>query len=154
MNCCRWSLWWSLTISRGRVDNSQTALIRFTRGLQLNLDKFVNQIEFLGHSAVTPKDIKRLTSLLFKSYCTATLHYGLRREREKMAKLSLRSHTKKSPIYICCTFFKVLGSNICNIKEGSTRPLDFSSFVCFEIKGKFIHVHFVPKNILKIFGSR
>ena len=130
-------MWWSLTISRGRVDNSQTALIRFTRGLQLNLDKFVNQIEFLGHSAVTPKDIKRLTSLLFKSYCTATLHYGLRREREKMAKLSFCFHTKKSPI-----------------KEGSTRPLDFSSFVCFEIKGKFIHVHFVPKNILKIFGSR
>ena len=97
-------MWWSLTISRGRVDNSQTALIRFTRGLQLNLDKFVNQIEFLGHSAVTPKDIKRFTSFLFQSYCTATLHYGLRRERESMAKLVLRSCTKNSPIYFCCTF--------------------------------------------------
>ena len=108
-----------------------------SRGLQLNLEKFENQIEFLGHSAVTTKDIKRFTSFLLQSYCTATLHYGLRREREKMAKLSFCFHTKKSPI-----------------KEGSTRPLDFSSFVCFEIKGKFKHVHFVPKNILKIFGSR
>ena len=76
------------------------------RGLQLNewIDKFGNQVEFLGHSAVTPKDIKRLTYFLFQSYCTATLHYGLRRERENMAKLSLRSNTKKS-IYICCTFW-------------------------------------------------
>ena len=48
------------------------------RGLQLNLDKFGNQIEFLGHSAVTPKDIKRLTSLFFKSYCTAALHYRVK----------------------------------------------------------------------------
>ena len=108
-------MWWSLTISRGRVDNSQTALIRFTRGLQLNLDKFVNQIEFLGHSAVTPKDIKRLTSLLFKSYCTATLHYGLRRERENMAKLVLRSHTKNHQSFFAA-LFELLMSNICQRK--------------------------------------
>ena len=125
-------MWWSLTISRGRVDNSQTALIRFPRGLQLNLDKFGNQVEFLGHSAVTPKDIKRLTSLLFKSYCTATLHYGLRREREKMAKLSFCFHTKKSPI-----------------KEGSTRPLDFSSFVCFEIKREIPTCSLCPQKYIK-----
>ena len=85
-----------------------------SRGLQLNLDKFVNQVEFLGHSAVTPKDIKRFTSLLFKSYCTAASHYGLRRERENMAKLSLCSHTKNQPIF--AALFKLLMSNICQRK--------------------------------------
>ena len=45
-----------------------------------------------------------MTSLLFQSYCTATLHYGLRRETENMANLSLCSHTTNSLIYICCTF--------------------------------------------------
>ena len=85
------------------------------RGLQLNLDKFGNQVEFLGHSAVTPKDIKRLTSLLFKSYCTATLHYGLRRERENMAKLVLRSHTKNHQSFFAA-LFELLMSNICQRK--------------------------------------
>ena len=47
------------------------------RGLQLNLDKFGNQVEFLGHSAVTPKDIKRFVHIftfLILLYSCIALH--------------------------------------------------------------------------------
>ena len=84
-------------------------------GHHLNLEKSANQVEFLGHTAVTPNDIKRLTSFLFQSYCTATSHYGLRRGRESMAKLSLCSHTRNHQS-IFAALFELLMSNICQRK--------------------------------------